>query len=165
MSTPSGGARAILVVRRLIHAPPEAVFAAWTSPRHLIEWWGPTESVRCPAAEVDLSVGGRYRIANRFPDGRVVWISGVFELIEPPRKLVFTWQLEPPEQDPQHAAGAERALATERVTVEFEPRGVSTEVIVTHERIPDEAARTGHEQGWLGCLDGLARYAESPQPA
>ena len=40
-------------------------------------------------------------------------------------------------------------------------RGAATEVIVTHERIADAATRAGHEQGWSGCLDGLARYAES----
>ena len=41
------------------------------------------------------------------------------------------------------------------------PYGASTEVVVTHERIPSEAARTSHERGWTGCLDNLVRYAES----
>jgi uncharacterized protein YndB with AHSA1/START domain len=147
---PSGAGEALkLEVRRLIRAPRERVFAAWTEPRHLIEWWGPTPSVTCPFAEVDLRVGGRYRIANRFPDGRLLWIAGEFEVIEPPIRLVFSWQLEA------------QGTCTERVTVDFEARGASTEVVVTHERIADAATRTGHEQGWMGCLDGLARYAES----
>jgi uncharacterized protein YndB with AHSA1/START domain len=141
------GEAAILVVRRTIRAPRERVFAAWTEAEHLIAWWGPNAAVTCPSAEIDLRVGGRYRIANRFPDGRLLWIVGEFEVIDPPSRLVFSWQL-----------GSDRA---ERVSVEFEAHGAATEVIVTHERIADAATRTGHEQGWVGCLDGLARYAES----
>jgi uncharacterized protein YndB with AHSA1/START domain len=51
------------------------------------------EGVSCIAAEVDLRVGGRYRIANKFPDGRVVWIVGELQIIEPPHRLTYTWQL------------------------------------------------------------------------
>lgn len=134
-----------LVVRRTISAPPERLFAAWTEPAHLKNWWGP-ETVRCTAAEVDLRVGGRYRIANQFPDGSVLWIAGEFELIAPPSKLVYTWRLEP------------EASRSERVTVRFEPRDGATEVIVVHEHIPDTAIRDRHEAGWHGCLDGLAAY-------
>jgi len=137
---------ATLVVRRRIHAAPEKLFAAWTKPEHLVQWWGP-QGVACPAAEIDLRVGGAYRIANRFPDGTVVWIAGVFELIEPPHRLMYTWKLE-----------SQMGFA-ERVTVCFERLDASTEVVVTHERIADEAARTSHERGWAGCLDSLVRYA------
>lgn len=142
------GEAAILVVRRTIRAPRERVFAAWTEVRHLIAWWGPNAAVTCPSAEIDLRVGGRYRIANRFSDGRLLWIIGQFEVLEPPSRLVFSWHL-----DTQARA--------ERVSVEFEAHGAATEVIVTHERIADATTRAGHEQGWVGCLDGLARYSES----
>src|ERR1700732_2499428 len=137
---------ATLVVRRRIHATPEKLFAAWTEPEHLVHWWGP-EGVACPAADIDLRIGGAYRIANRFPDGTVVWIAGIFELLEPPRRLIYTWKLE-----------SQQALA-ERVTVCFERLDAATEVTVTHERIADEAARPSHERGWAGCLDSLVRYA------
>lgn len=68
-----------LVVRRTIHASAERLFEAWTQPICLKEWWGP-DNVRCVDAEVDLRVGGGYRIANQFPDGKLVWIVGEFEL-------------------------------------------------------------------------------------
>jgi uncharacterized protein YndB with AHSA1/START domain len=138
-----------LVVRKLIRASPERLFDAWTRPEELRKWWGP-KSITCIGAEIDLKVGGRYRIANQFPDGKVLWIGGEFELIERPGRLVFGWQLESP------------SAAAERVTVTFAARGESTEVTVTHERIADAATRNLHEQGWLGCLDGLAQYASSP---
>jgi uncharacterized protein YndB with AHSA1/START domain len=135
----------VLVVRRTINANPERLFDAWTQPQHLKQWWGP-RSVVCIDAQVDLQVGGRYRIANQFPDGKVLLISGEFETIERPHKLVYTWRL-----------GAQ-AGTNERVSVTFEARGDATEVIVTHERILNPAARDQHEQGWVGCLEGLAQY-------
>jgi uncharacterized protein YndB with AHSA1/START domain len=138
-----------LIVRRTIRASPERLFDAWTQPALLRQWWGP-ESVICSDAQVDLEVGGRYRIANRFPDGSTVWISGEFEAIERPNRLVYTWRV------------GSAAAAAERVTVSFEARGTSTDVVVTHERIPDPATRDQHEHGWRGCLDGLERWIASP---
>ena len=134
-----------LVVRRKIRATPERLFEAWTQPAQLKQWWGP-EEVTCIAAEVDLRVGGRYRIANQFPDGRVVWIVGEFQVIEPPHSLTYTWQIE-------HSSEP-----AECVTVRFEPADNVTEVIITHTRIPDRTTRDRHEQGWLGCLSGLVEY-------
>lgn len=50
---------------------------------------------------------------------------------------------------------------SERVTVRFVAVGSKTEVTVFHERIPAADVRARHEQGWNGCLDGLARYARA----
>jgi uncharacterized protein YndB with AHSA1/START domain len=140
-----------LTVRRSIRASAERLFEAWTQPEQLKQWWGPV-SVACIDATVDLRVGGGYRIANQFPDGRVLWIVGEFESIEPSKKLVYTWRLESTEGAP------------ERVTVTFEARGEQTEVVVTHERIPTKGMRDMHEQGWMGCLDGLAEFVSSATP-
>ena len=137
-----------LVVRKTIRASAERLYTAWTDPAQLKLWWGP-RGVQCTAAEIDLRIGGRYRIANQFPDGKILWITGKFESIEPPRKLVYTWQLEA------------QTDSFERVTVQFESRGDDTEVIITHELIPNETLRDMHQQGWIGCLDGLANYAEA----
>lgn len=136
-----------LVVRRIIRATPQRLFDAWTVPEQLRQWWGP-QSVVCIDAAVDLRVGGEYRIANQFPDGKVLWISGEFEAIERPRRLVYTWRV-------SSAAGQ-----FERVSVNFEAQGQSTEVIVTHEHVSSAQLRDLHEQGWGGCLDGLVRYVD-----
>lgn len=137
-----------LIVRKTIRASAERLFAAWTTAEALKQWWGP-QGVKCIDAEVDLRKGGRYRIGNQFPDGKILWISGEFEVIEAPRKLVYSWRIEPD------------TASTERVTVQFEPQGENTEVIVTHERIASEELRDMHRQGWVGCLEGLERFAES----
>jgi uncharacterized protein YndB with AHSA1/START domain len=132
-----------LVTRRTIRASPARLFEAWTQPEHLRAWWGP-RPVTCSGAEVDLRVGGRYRIANTLPDGKTLTIEGEFVVVEPPHRLVYTWR-----------AGDDQVS---RVTVRFEPRGEATEVIVIHEQIPDDRMRDSHEDGWNGCLDGLERY-------
>ena len=134
-----------LVLRRVIRATPERLFEAWTEPSQLQSWWGP-DGVTCEGAEVDLRVGGRYRIDNLFPDGRVVVLMGEFEVIERPNRLTYTWRVDGSSGD------------SERVTVRFEPRDGATEVIVTHERIPDETVREQHRRGWEGCLEGLVRF-------
>ena len=138
-------ATATLTVRRTIRASPERLFAAWTEAGRLRAWWGP-EGVTCIGAEIDLRVGGLYRIGNRLPDGAIIWIVGAFEAVEPPHRLIYSWQLE------GGPGGAER------VTVLFQPLAAGTEVIVTHERIATPALRDQHEYGWRGCLEGLAGY-------
>lgn len=141
----SGSRSLTLIVRRTVRAAPERLFAAWTNPEHLRGWWGPAHA-RCAGAEVDLRIGGAYRIGNRLPDGSVLWIVGTFEHIDPPRALVYSWRLDPGPN------------TLERVTVRFEARGADTEIIVLHERIAGEAMRADHEQGWRGCLDGLVAW-------
>lgn len=134
-----------LTIRRVIAAPPERIFDAWTQPALLQQWWGPA-GVRCIAAAVDLRSGGSYRIGNQLPDGAVLWISGEFEIVESPHRLVYSWRV-----------GDE---PVSRVTVSFVAiADGSTEVVIHHERIHSSAVRDHHERGWLGCLDGLARWA------
>ena len=134
-----------LVVRRLIPASPDAVFSAWTEPAHLLKWWGP-RGVSLAAAEIDLRVGGRYRLANQYQDGSLLWISGVFEVIERPHRITYTWAHEPVSDSTEHT----------RVTVRFEDRGDGTEVIVAHQGFRSGHSRRTHRAGWAECLDSLA---------
>jgi uncharacterized protein YndB with AHSA1/START domain len=146
----SNEADVALIVRRTIRATPERLFEAWTTPEHLRQWWGPA-GVTCTQAEVDLRVGGTYRIANQLPDGKVIWISGEFESITPPTELIYSWQVDP----------APPGGGIQRVTVRFEPKGERvTEVIIVHERNTTPEIRRSHQQGWIGCLDGLGEYLE-----
>jgi len=96
---------------------------------------------------VEPVAGGGYVIGNTLADGSMVTISGQFVVIDPPRKLSYTWQVRPgPDQ-------------TELVTVTFAPCEGGTEVTVEHEQIHDERSRTEHAVGWTACLDRLAVYA------
>ena len=133
-----------LTVERTGRGTPRRVFDAWTTPDLMLNWWGP-EGVRAVGIETDLSVGGAYRIGNVLPTGATVWIGGAFDEIRAQSLPVYTWAVEP--ETPR-----------ERVTVRFHEVAHGTCVVVTHERIPNEAAREQHTLGWAGCMDGLTRH-------
>jgi uncharacterized protein YndB with AHSA1/START domain len=80
----------------------------------------------------------------------VLWISGTYEVIERPNRLIYTLIVE--NKSPQ----------TERVEVHFAQHDLGTEVTITHERIASKALREQHEQGWEGCLNGLVEYLDEP---
>jgi uncharacterized protein YndB with AHSA1/START domain len=73
-----------------------------------------------------------------------------------PEKLVFTWAFEKMPGDDADFTPAETL-----VTVEFIDKDGATEVVITHERFPDEHMRDEHQQGWDGCLEGLDRLFAS----
>jgi uncharacterized protein YndB with AHSA1/START domain len=78
-----------LTLTRVLNAPRERVFKAWTDPKELAQWWGP-KGFTNPVCEVGLKPGGALRIVMRAPDGSEYPMKGVFREIVPPSRLVFT---------------------------------------------------------------------------
>jgi uncharacterized protein YndB with AHSA1/START domain len=143
-------APAIVVVRRTIPATAEELFDAWLDPEALAIWMRPG-TVRRTTASVDARVGGRYEIVMEVDD-RTIPHSGEYRLIDRPRRLVFTWLS--PHTDRRDTL----------VTVDFLPLAQQTEIVITHEMLP-EGEREGHRRGWTGALDKLlARYAGAQAP-
>lgn len=137
-----------LRVSRVIEAEPEAVFRAWTDPEQLKRWSSP-DGVTVADVQVDLKVGGRYRIRMKTEEGKTHTAVGQYREIEPPHRLVYSWDWE------------EESIGETLVTVEFRDQGESTEVVLTHERFPNAEAKSGHEEGWTSCLDRLERLFAS----
>jgi len=135
-----------LRLKRTFAAQREKVFRAWTEPEALKKWFAPTDNHSTPFAEVDLRVGGRYRIDIKDPAGKLFRLGGTFREVRPPEKLVYTWAWE-----------GDADIGETLVTVEFRDLGKSTEVALTHELFPDEKALKNHEWGWSGGLDRLSR--------
>ncbi len=143
MATRTEAKSKALEVRRTFAAPPQRVFQAWTRPEELKRWAGPGP-METPLAEVDLRVGGRYRMHMREPDGTEHRVVGMYREVDPPRRLVYTWSWETlPE------------VTDSIVTVEFLDRGGSTEVVLRHEGLPSKERRDRHEVGWIACLEKL----------
>jgi len=140
----SNSAGTTLTLRRVFPAPRERVFRAWTDPAELKQWFHVQEGWSTPIAEVDLRVGGKYRIGMQPPNGDPHIVTGTYREIVIPRKLVYTWQLEGPE-----------GLGPTVVTVEFYDQGASTEIVLTQEFFPDMKTGEEHSQGWDGCLQQL----------
>lgn len=137
---------------RVFSARPEALFRIWTEPELMKRWFSP-EGFKTIHAEVDLRIGGYYRIGMQSSDGTIYYVSGMYREIEAPRKLVFTWawsyDVPTPREDEM------------LVTVQFIDQGENTEIKLTHEHLPDEGAQAQHASGWQGCLDTLAQYLSS----
>lgn len=133
-------APAAVVVRRTIAATAEDLFDAWLDPQALAIWMRPG-TIKSTTAKVDARVGGRYEIVmqgetERFPH------TGVYRVIDRPRRLVFTWS--------SPATAHQKSL----VTVDFARLGPKTEVIVTHEQLP-EPVHESHSRGWTSGLEHL----------
>jgi uncharacterized protein YndB with AHSA1/START domain len=137
-----------LRLTRVVKADPARVFRAWTDPEQLVEWACP-EGLSVENAEVDLRVGGRYRIVMRAPDGAVHTAAGVYREIERPGRLVYTWTWEGTVDEGMR-------IGETVVTVEFRGRGDGTsDVVLMHEGFPGAEARDNHEAGWTSCVNRL----------
>ncbi len=132
-----------LTVSRRYRATRDRVFEAWTHPEIMKQWFSP-EGVTNPAIEVDLRVGGAYRVEMLTPDGKRPIAVGTYQDITRPERLVFTWAWEG-EAEPTD-------VGETLVTVEFLDRGDETEVVLTHVGFPHEEGRKAHEEGWTSCL-------------
>lgn len=133
-------------LERFVPAPPEKVFAAWTRPDLLARWYAPAPA-SVGAAEVDLRVGGAWRIRMDAPEGRVYTAHGVYRAIDAPRRLVFTFDW----AEEENRMGVETV-----VTVDFQAVDGGTRVALAHEGLPGTEAAEGHASGWTACLDRLA---------
>jgi uncharacterized protein YndB with AHSA1/START domain/predicted Ser/Thr protein kinase len=135
-------------LERHIAAPVEQVFEAWTDPRGMAAWFAPSDDFGPSDVEVDVQVGGAYRV-HMHPPGQdqPSVVSGQYCRVDEPRRLSFTWAWSAPRLDTQET----------QVTVEFFARGDTTDLVLTQERFRDEGSRDGHAKGWQGCLDRLAR--------
>ena len=103
--------RPSLTLRRHYEVAPDKVWRAWTDPQALKLWFGPAEIVSVPVAEIDLRVGGRFRVVMLEANGERHEVGGIYREIVPNRKLVFSWAWHStPERE-------------SRVTVLIEPAG------------------------------------------
>jgi uncharacterized protein YndB with AHSA1/START domain len=64
-----------LVLTRVLDAPRNLVWKAWTDPALMKKWWGPAE-YNCPGAKIDLRIGGSYLLGMGGPDGKEHWVTG-----------------------------------------------------------------------------------------
>ena len=133
-----------LTLQRRINAPPARIYSAWTEPSQIVKWMHPGD---CEVihVEMDVRVGGRFRIIMRAPDGEEHDVSGAFREVVRDEKLVYTWAWRStPERE-------------SLVTLTLRLDGEATLLTLKHEQFFDEAARDNHKAGWDQALDGLER--------
>jgi uncharacterized protein YndB with AHSA1/START domain len=145
MDKAQSSASITLQIKRTFRAPRAQVFRAWTDRAELARWFAPSAEYSTVVPELELRVGGRYRVEMHHKSGNVHNVFGTYLEIKPPEKVVFTWRWDG-DTSPEDSV----------VTVEFHDLGSSTEVTLTHERLPNPEERDKHAHGWNGCLDQLA---------
>ncbi|HEY2800630.1 MAG TPA: SRPBCC domain-containing protein [Chthoniobacterales bacterium] len=137
-----------LEIKRFINAPRDRVYAAWTDPAQLKEWFGP-EDVQTLIFRADVRVGGRYRWDLRSPDGEEMTAFGEYRELVPGRKIVFTWKWDDDENWAAHDS---------LVMVELSDHDRGTNVRLTHVQLPSEESRDRHNEGWNSLLDKLEKF-------
>ncbi len=151
MNTPSPSSDRELVLTRLIDAPREKIYRAWTDPALLKQWFAPLPYTT-PAAELDVRPGGANLIVMRAPDGKEMPNRGVYLDVIPNERLVFT--------DAFTKAWEPSAKPFMTVILTFENEGGKTRYTarVRHWTVADREAheKMGFHQGWGQCTDQLA---------
>jgi uncharacterized protein YndB with AHSA1/START domain len=148
---PAYGPETKIEVRRMFVAPREKVFEAWTQ-REKVEKW----MCRFPRHETrfttsDARPGSTNTLEVKNSDGETFKQTITYRDITPPEKLVFTWDWQRFSASGEKIDEARDTL----VTVEFQPRGTFTEVILTHEGLVTADQRESHSKGWNACFDRL----------
>jgi uncharacterized protein YndB with AHSA1/START domain len=148
---------ATLVLRRVLNAPPELAFEAWTSGEHIRQWMRPEPGMEVPLASMDLRIGGKFRIQMKMPDGEFFTAVGEFKEVKPPTRLVYTWDWE---KDGSGTEFGEVEGKPSLVTVDFLQRGERTEFVLTHSRFATVESRDNHAKGWDKLVESFVKLVE-----
>jgi uncharacterized protein YndB with AHSA1/START domain len=142
--TGGAGESGKVVVRRVLPASREQVFAAWTDAESMRDWMCPSDR-HTAEAWLDPRVGGAYRIVMR--DGAGTYEhTGEYLVVEPPSRLVFTW------------IAASTGHRPTIVTVELSPHPRGCELVLTHERLPEGTVTDRYRGGWGHIAERLAAH-------
>ena len=134
-----------LVLERILDAPRDLVWRAWTDPQHLMSWWGPRWHP-AGAIEADVRVGGRWRHCLRgVEDGSELRHGGVFREVVPPERLVFTFAWE------QEGERGNENVVTITLTEQ------DGRTLMDFQQAPfwSTEERDGHQGGWGSAFDRL----------
>jgi uncharacterized protein YndB with AHSA1/START domain len=114
---------------------------------NLVQWFAQGQakpgSLR---AELDVRVGGRYRVSWSDQKGEPFEVGGVYREVVPNERLQFTWAW--------HSTPERESL----VTVQLRPDSVGTLLTFHHEQFADETARDNHKRGWSTFFDVLEKF-------
>ncbi|MCK4867959.1 MAG: SRPBCC domain-containing protein [Alphaproteobacteria bacterium] len=128
-------------ISKIMPARREDVFNAWLDADGMRHWMCPGD-IRETDVEIDARVGGKFRLLMHGGENDYE-MTGEYVEIEPPSRIAFTWV-------------SHNTVAGSLVTLEFHDRGEETELVLTHERLPDTDVAAQHESGWTSILENLA---------
>lgn len=139
-----------LVITRTFNAPRQNVWDAWTKKEELEKWFGP-EDMNAEFSVLDFKVGGAYKFTMRNKDGSGGEHDGegVFETIEEPSKLVYSFQW---------TNGVSEYKNKTTITIELKEVAGGTEMVFTHAGFESEQQKIDHNKGWSSSFNDLASH-------
>jgi uncharacterized protein YndB with AHSA1/START domain len=150
-------------IERILDAPRQLVWNAWTTPELVMQWWGPNYFTS-PTCKIDLRVGGHFVFCMRGPDGTDYWNGGIYREVVPIEKLVSSiwFSNESGELIEPSSYGFDPIFPKEQhQTVTFEDLGEQTKLTIDYEvdskEILEIMGRVQMREGWETSLDKLAR--------
>ncbi len=141
---------------RVLDAPRELAFSAFTEPKHFEKWWGP-DGFTTTTSAFEFRPGGVWRFVMHGPDGRDYQNRITFEVIEPPARLVY-----------RHGGAADVEPTNHQVTVTFEDLDGKTKLTWRH-LFSSAAERNriiatyGADKGLVQTMSRLADYVAAQQ--
>ena len=136
---------------RIFPVDPPQLFACFTDPELLAQWWSPF-GAKCLSADLDARAGGSFRIEYSREGSEISAVFGTYILVEPPRRLSFTWRR------PSYSPGEETT-----VTLDFEEISDGTRLHLTHEGFVDAQHLGGQGGGWESLMEALQILVDNPK--
>lgn len=133
-----------VVIERLFNAPVNLVWLIWTEPEFIKIWFGSDPNGTVLSADIDLSVGGKYRISFKDSDNSMHTAFGEYLEVSEFLKLHYTWEWE---SEAGHISD---------VVVEFIPQAEKTLLILKHSNLNPNSIH-GYYDGWNGALDKIVK--------
>jgi uncharacterized protein YndB with AHSA1/START domain len=159
MTAPAIDPKLDLTIQRVIRAPREALWRAWTQPQLLEQWWVPAPALS-RVDRLEVQPGGAF-VTRMSEDGQAFFphTNGIFLVVEPERRLVFTNAIDSAWRPTTPAP----VLMTAEIVFGAHPEGTDYQAIVRH---GDPKDRDLHEElgffdGWGSVTEALAALVES----
>ena len=148
-----------LTIERVIRAPRQAIWRAWTEPALLEQWWIPAPA-QARIDRLEIQPGGAF-VTSMSEDGQSFGphTDSIFLVVEDERRLVFTNAID----SSWRPAWPEPVSMTAEIVLDDHPDGTHYRAVVRH---GDPAHRDRHEElgfydGWGSVTDALATLVES----
>ncbi len=149
-----------VIITRIIDAPRELVFKAWSDREHLMQWFAPN-GCSASSCSIDFRVGGRFHFCMKIDKGMEIWGLGIYREIEFPAKIVYLDSFADAQGNvvpPSHYGASPEYPSESLVTVMFFEQEGKTKLTIRHAISQGFKEREGIYQGWSEMLIRLDEH-------
>lgn len=136
----------LIELRRTFSAPRGKVYRAWADHKTLSKWFAPSEDQSVEIEPVPAHLGNRYQITLTDKNGVEHSLTGVYDRVEEPDLLGFTWAWEGADYFGENA-----------VLIQFKDVDGDTEISLLHKFFPGDKLMKAHKKDWEARLDRLEK--------